>query len=240
MTELEARARAALGPVGYARLLADVLDRLDAPGSPYGGASTRAAAPTGWETVAPGQTIRSATMNMALSQGNLCFASAAERDATIPLSDRHVGMRAHDPTTGYTTWSGTAWLSDSSVPARGVLSADTTLTAGATTLITAPTITARPYDRILHLSAILRINNATVPVAGGNLELSSGLAAGDVKSVAFIQQTGTAAGNRSAAIPTMFAVIPAGAACTPKLTGTGAGIVVVQSWSYMNILVVRA
>ena len=113
---------------------------------------------------------------------------------------------------------------------EGTPAADTTLTAGVTTLVSLP-VTAVPYKRLVVAFAMVRINNQSVPVGGGSLELTC---VGGAKTNHFVAQLGTTAGNRSCPISGVPALLPANTATTLTLTGTGAGITVVKAWTALR------
>lgn len=75
------------------------------------GVTPRAWPVAGFGLVNPGEIIAADHMNRATGQGVLRFASAAARDAAIPLGDRVLGMHVVlDTAPGHTQyWSGTAW-----------------------------------------------------------------------------------------------------------------------------------
>ena len=77
------------------------------------GVSPVAAPPSGYTLVAPGEIIAADHMNRATAQGVMRFASAAARDAAIPVGDRVDGMRAWlADSRNMTIWdsAASAWL----------------------------------------------------------------------------------------------------------------------------------
>lgn len=65
----------------------------------------------GWYHVADGQKISAAHYNLAIDQGVLAFANAAERDAALTTATKHLGMTCYlQDVKKILCWDGTTWV----------------------------------------------------------------------------------------------------------------------------------